>query len=301
MSNNSGKIIFILNPISGFFGFRRRQVRRIIGRYIKKENLNGEIWYSKYASHTTELVKKAIDNQAKTIVIAGGDGSINEAARSLIHTDTALGIIPCGSGNGLANHLKIPFSIKKALQIIKENHIKAADAIKINDQYAFSLAGIGLDAMIAKRYHLAKQRGLFTYMRSSFIEYVNHAPEAITIKTDTMEIQEKCICLVFANSNQFGYNFRIAPQADLFDGYIDVVIVKKIPLISAPLSSMQIWTGYADKCLYISSFKAKKVSIIREKQEGMMNIDGDPFKSGQNIEAEVLPASLKLIVPKAMY
>ncbi|MCL2511159.1 MAG: YegS/Rv2252/BmrU family lipid kinase [Bacteroidales bacterium] len=299
MSNNSGKIIFILNPISGFFGFRRRQVRRIIGRYIKKERLDGEIWYSKYAGHTTELVRKAVENQAQTVVVAGGDGSINEAARSLIHTDTALGIIPCGSGNGLANYLKIPFSITKALQVIKENHIKAADTIKIDNQYAFSLAGIGLDAMIAKRYRAAKQRGFFSYVHSSLVEYVNYTPETITIKTDTMEIQEKCICLVCANSNQFGYNFRIAPQADLFDGYMEVVIVKKMPLISAPLSSMQIWTGYADKCLYISSFKAKKVSIIRE-QEGMMNVDGDPSKSGQIIEAEVLPASLKLIVPKTI-
>jgi len=299
MNTPSEKIIFILNPISGFLSFRRRQVKRIIQQYIKKENLNGEIWYSKYAGHTPELVKKAVENQAKTVVVAGGDGSINEAARSLVYTDTALGIIPCGSGNGLANYLKIPYSIKKALQIITENHTKAADTIKINDQYAFSLAGIGLDAMIAERYSLAKQRGIFAYIQSSLIEYVNYTPENIIIKTDTMEIQEKCICLVFANSNQFGYNFRIAPQADLFDGYMEVVIVKQMPLISAPLSSMQIWAGYADKCLYISSFKAKKVSIIREL-DGVMNIDGDPFKSGQNIEVETLPASLKLIVPKAM-
>lgn len=298
MSSHSEKIIFILNPISGFLGLRRRKVEKIIRTAIKKENLVGEIWYSKYAGHTTELVKKAADDRVKAVVIAGGDGSINEAARSLVYTDTALGIIPCGSGNGLANHLKISFNIKKALQTIKEGYTKAADTIKIGNQYAFSLAGIGLDAMIAERYRLAKQRGFLSYMRSSLIEYVTHTPETITIKTDTMEIQEKCICLVFANSNQFGYNFRIAPQADLFDGYMDVVIVKKMPLISAPLSSMQIWTGYADKCLYISSFKAKKVSIIRE-HDGMMNIDGDPFKSEQNIDVEVLPASLKLIVPKA--
>jgi len=297
MNGQHEKIIFILNPVSGFFGIRRRKVERIIKKHIKKENLFGEIWYSHYAGHTTELVKKAVEERANTVVIAGGDGSINEAARSLVYTDTALGIIPCGSGNGLANHLKIPFNIQKALQTIKENRIKAADTIKINDQYAFSLAGIGLDAMVAERYHLAKRRGFLSYMRSLFIEYVNFTPEAITIKTDTMEITEKCSFIIFANSDQFGYNFRIAPQADLFDGYMDVVIVKKIPFISAPLSSIQIWTGYADKCLYISSFKAKKVSIIRSR-DGVMNVDGDPFKSGQHVEVEVLPASLKLIVPK---
>jgi len=297
MDNSQEKILFILNPVSGFLGLRRRRVESIIKKHIKKEHIYGEIWYSKYAGHTTELVKQAVDNHAKTIVIAGGDGSINEAARSLVYTDTALGIVPCGSGNGLANHLKIPFSINKALQIIRDNHIKAADTIKIDDQYAFSLAGIGLDALVAKRYHEAKRRGIITYMQSSIIEYLNYTPELITIKTEAMEIQEKCLCIIFANSNQFGYNFRIAPQADLFDGYMDVVIVKSMPFISAPLSSFQIWTGNADKCLYISSFKAKKVSIVRHK-EGMMNIDGDPFKSNQHIEVEVLPASLKVIVPK---
>jgi len=275
---------------------RRRKVEHIIKNHIKEEHLFGEIWYSKYAGHTTELVRQAVENKAKTVVIAGGDGSINEAARSLVYTDTALGIIPCGSGNGLANHLKIPFNIEKALQVIKENYTKKADTIKIDDRYAFSLAGIGLDAMVAERYHLAKRRGLLSYVQSAFIEYVNYTPETITIKTDNIEIQEKCAFIVFANSNQFGYNFRIAPQADLFDGYMDVVIVKRFPFISAPLSSFQIWTGNADKCLYLTSFKAKKVSVIRN-QEGMMNIDGDPFKSSQRIEVEVIPASLKLIVP----
>jgi YegS/Rv2252/BmrU family lipid kinase len=272
----------------------------MIKQYIKEENPFAEIWYSKYAGHATELVKQAVEEKAKIVVVAGGDGSINEAARSLIYTDTALGIIPCGSGNGLANYLKIPFNIKKSLQTIKEQHVKAADTIKINNQYAFSLAGIGLDAMIAERYRLAKYRGFLSYLRSVFIEYATHTPEAITIKTDNLEITEKCLCLIFANSNQFGYNFRIAPQADLFDGYMEVVIVKKIPFISAPLSSIKIWTGNADKCLYISSFKAKKISIIRE-HEGMMNIDGDPFKSKQNMDVEVLPASLKLIVPNTTH
>ena len=296
MSNQAEKIIFILNPVSGFFNLRRRKVERIIKKYIKKECLHGEIRYSKYAGHTTELVKQAIDEHAKTVVVAGGDGSINEAACSLVYTDTALGIIPCGSGNGLAHHLKIPFNIHKSLQIIKEHHVKEADTIKINDRYVFSVAGIGLDAMVAERYHLAKRRGFLTYLRSIFIEYANHTPETFTIKTDSMEIQEKCASLIFANSNQFGYNFRIAPQADLFDGYMDVVIIKKMPFISASLSSLQIWTGNAAKCLYISSFKTKKVSIIRER-EGVMNIDGDPFKSEKNIEVEILPSALKLIVP----
>jgi YegS/Rv2252/BmrU family lipid kinase len=297
MNNHNGIIIFILNPISGFFGIRRKRIESVIKKHIKAKKIQGEIWHSEYSGHTTQLVKQAVQQNAKMVVIAGGDGSINEAARALIHTETALGIIPCGSGNGLARHLKIPFNINKALQLLNFGKIKKADILKINNIYAFSVAGIGLDAMIARRYHNFKKRGLFAYMHSAFIEYVHYISEPVTIKSDNMEIHERCAMIVCANANQFGYNFRIAPQADLFDGFMDIVIVKDIPFISAPLSSIKVWVGHANRCLYISTFKAKKVTISRT-HNAPINIDGDPYMSERDIEAEVIPASLNIIVPQ---
>lgn len=293
----ANKMVFILNPISGILKFRRNRIERKIWKYIRDHGLDAEIWHSRYAGHTTELVRKAVEMGIGKVVVAGGDGSINEAARALVHTETILGIIPAGSGNGLAHYLKLPFNIKRALDVVFNGKVKEADALKVNETYAFSLAGIGLDAMVAKRYKSLKTRGFFTYLQAAIVEYFNYKPERFIIKYDDIELNEKCAFIVFANSDQYGYNFRIAPQADLFDGYIDVVMVKKIPIVSAPLSSIQVWTGRADKILYFSTFKTKKVEITRE-QKGVVNIDGDPYETEISTTVEVIEKALKIVVPR---
>lgn len=296
INNIDNKIVFILNPISGFRNFRRRNIRSKISKAILKENVNGEIRYSEYAGHSYEIAKKAVEEGVKNIVVAGGDGSINEVAKALTNTDVVLGIIPAGSGNGLAHHLKMPFGINKILKILHKGNIKQADILNVNGNYAVSVAGIGFDAIVAERYSKDKNRGFFSYFQAAITEYFNYKPEKVTIKTDDMEITESIFFMVLANSNQFGYNFRIAPNADLFDGYIDVVIVKNVPIIAAPLSSIQIFTGHANKSLYISSFKTKKLTIIREK-EGIINVDGDPYHTEKEINAQVMEAALNIVVP----
>lgn len=290
------KMVFILNPISGFFSLKRRYIRATILKAIVNKDIEGEIRYSKYAGHATEIASEAVKEGYKYIVVVGGDGSINEVARVLVNTDVTLGVIPAGSGNGLARHLKIPLTIKKALQVVKNKKIKEADVIHVNDYYAVSLAGVGFDAVVADRYVKDKRRGFITYMQSAMIEYINYSPELMTIKTDELEISEELFFVVLANSNQFGYNFRIAPHADLFDGYMDVVILKDLPIIAAPLSSIQIFTGHADDSLFISMFKTKKITIIRNK-DGIINVDGDPKSTKKIIEAQVIEKGLKIIVP----
>lgn len=289
-------IIFILNPISGFLNFRRYRVRRCILKAIRNRSIKGEIRYSKYAGHAYDIACEAVKEGYKYVAVAGGDGSINEVARALVNTDVAMGIIPAGSGNGLARHLKIPFKIQKALEVINNKKVRQADILKVNDDYAASLAGIGFDAIVADRYAKDKRRGFLTYVQSAMIEYVNFQPEAMIIKTDELEISEDLFFVVLANSNQFGYNFKIAPHADLFDGFMDVVILKDLPIVAAPLSSIQIFTGHADDNLFISMFKTKKITIIR-KQDGIVNIDGDPRKTNKIIEAQVIEKGLRIIVP----
>lgn len=290
------KTVFILNPISGFLNLRRRRIRYCVLKAIQEKRFEGEICYTKYAGHAYHIATEAVQKGAKCVVVAGGDGSINEVASALINTKVVLGVIPAGSGNGLARHLKIPFNIKQALDVIQEGTYRAADILKVNENYAVSLAGIGFDAIVAERYAKDKRRGFFSYFQSAIIEYMNYTPESITIKTDQLEITEDVFFMVLANSNQFGYNFRIAPHADLFDGYMDVVIVKNVPIVAAPLSSIQVLTGHADKSLFISMFKTKRIKIIRQK-EGIVNIDGDPKKTGEIIDAKVIERGLRIIVP----
>ncbi|MDL2262181.1 YegS/Rv2252/BmrU family lipid kinase [Bacteroidales bacterium OttesenSCG-928-I21] len=290
------KIVFILNPISGFRKFRRTRIESIITKEIKSGKINGKIRYSRYAGHTSEIAKSAVEEGCKFIVVAGGDGSINEVARVLTNTDVALGIIPAGSGNGLARHIKIPFNIKNCLKIIKQKKIQHADVIEVNGKYAISIAGVGFDAIVAERYSKDKNRGFISYVQAAILEYFTYKPEKVKICTDELVIDESIFFMVLANSNQFGYNFRIAPRADLFDGYMDVVIVKNVPLIAAPLSSIKVLTGYANKSLYVSSFKTKKITITRAN-DGIMNIDGDPHKTGKIVEAKILEKALWLVTP----
>lgn len=290
------KMIFILNPISGFFNFRRQRIRYQILNEIRNHRMDAEIRYTKYAGHAYDIACDVVKEGYKYVVVAGGDGSINEVARALVHTDVALGIIPAGSGNGLARHLKIPFSIKKALTVINNRKVRQADVLKVNDYYAVSLAGIGFDAMVADHYSKDKRRGFITYIQSAMIEYVNYLPETMEIKTEELELSEDLFFVILANSNQFGYNFRIAPHADLFDGYMDIVILKDLPIVAAPLSSIQIFTGHADESLFISMFKTKKITIVRKKA-GIVNIDGDPRKTEKIIEAKVIEQGLRIIVP----
>lgn len=290
------KVVFILNPISGFRKFRRNLVESEVKKELESGGINGEIRYSQYAGHTSIIAKEAVSEGIKCVVVAGGDGSVNEVAKALTNTDVALGVIPAGSGNGLAHHIKMPFNVKKCLKIIKDRNVRQADMIEINGEYAVSIAGIGFDAIVAERYSKDKNRGFFSYAQAAILEYFNYKPEPVQIITDDLVINESIFFMVLANSNQFGYNFRIAPDADLFDGYMDVVIVKNVPLIAAPLSSIQVLTGYVNKSLYVSSFKTKKLQVIREN-DGIINVDGDPYKTGKIVNAKVLEKALWLITP----
>ncbi|MDR2834760.1 MAG: YegS/Rv2252/BmrU family lipid kinase [Bacteroidales bacterium] len=290
------KILFILNPISGLRGDKRRKIRKEIIKQIRIKKLDGEIRYSRYAGHSSEIAKEAIREEYKYIVVSGGDGSINEVAKELINTDCALGIIPSGSGNGLAHYLKLPFEIEKCINIIKNKKIQKADVLEINGRYVFSIAGIGFDAIVAEKYSKIKTRGFMAYFNSIVSEYFSFKPEKIKLITDDHEIETEIFCIVFANSNQFGYNFKIAPKANIFDGIIDIILIKPIPLVSAPFSSLRIFSGHADKSLYIDSFQCKNLKIIRE-QDGFINIDGDPIIMNKEINVKILDGCLNLIVP----
>ena len=288
--------LFILNPISGTRKYRRNKLRYEILKEIRSGSIKGEIRYSKYEGHASQIAKDAVAEGFGCVVVAGGDGSINEVARELAKTNVAIGIIPTGSGNGLAHYLNIPFKIKDCLKVIKNKKIKQADIIEVDDKYVVSIAGIGFDAVVAEKYSRDKGRGFFTYAQSAITEFFKYKPERVKIIADNFEIDENIFFMIFANSNQFGYNLKIAPNADLFDGYIDVVILKNVPLIAAPLSSIKIILGRADKCVYISSFKTKQLQIIREK-EGIINIDGDPYHTGKIINVKIQEKTLGIIVP----
>jgi len=230
------------------------------------------------------------------VVAVGGDGTVNEIGKALVGSETALGIIPTGSGNGLARHLKIPFSFEKAINLINQCKIRKIDTATINDQVFLSIAGIGYDAFVAKKFATASRRGFFTYFRIVSNEYSQYRPKKYILQVDGKIIKRKALFITLANSNQFGNNTSIDPQAKLDDGLIDVCVVRRIPLLLVPFYVPMLFTRTFHKTHYIEIIRAKQAVITRKKGK-TIHLDGDPSRMGKVLEMKVNPLSLNIIVP----
>lgn len=289
------KILFILNPVSGVNN--KKIVEQSI-RKVAEQNSNTliEIKYTEYQNHGTTLSAEAVAAGFDTVVAVGGDGSINEVAKGLLNSDAALGLIPMGSGNGLANHLSIPFNIEKALKIILQNKQKKIDTVNINDDVFFSIAGIGFDALVARKYARIKRRGFWPYFEIVAREYPLYEPDFYEVEVNGEQITTEALFITFANSNQFGYNVQVAPQAELDDGLADVCIFNKIPIIKIPFLAHLLFLKRIEELKYVQIIKAKNLKV-RRKRESWVNLDGDPVRLGKELSIHVNPRSLNVITP----
>jgi YegS/Rv2252/BmrU family lipid kinase len=292
------KILFIINPISGTG--KQKKLTDAIHIAFESADYEYKIVFSEYLHHGSEIAAEAVHQNYDTIVAAGGDGSINDVANQLIHTDISLGIIPIGSGNGLAHFLKIPFGIQKSLETIKKNKTLLIDTVKVNsgtfEKFFTSIAGIGFDALVAKKFAKSKNRGLNAYLNIILTDYPLYEPKTYKMVIDNMEkIESTALLLSFANSNQFGYNAVIAPNCSITDGYIDIIIAEKVPVMVLPLLTPLLWTKNLDYSSYIKYIKAKKIRILNNNDR-CMNIDGESYSSEEEITLENIPHSLKVII-----
>ncbi len=294
MSTSKKKILIIINPISGVG--RQMKVEKLAHKYLDKNILDYSFAYSQWAGHTIEIAKKAVEDQFDIVVAVGGDGSINEVVSSIVNTKVALAIIPTGSGNGLAHHLGIHLNLAKALKTINKLHCIAIDTAVIQEKIFASVAGIGYDAKIAHRFSQSKHRGFFPYLRLVFSVYFEYQPINYTFSFDGKVIQSKALFVTFSNSNQFGYNIKISPQASLQDGLIDVCIVEKFPLSYALKLIYLVIRGKSDRSKYLKIYRTSQVEVSSECPE-MIHIDGDPLHSASHIYVKILPKSLQVIVP----
>lgn len=294
------KILFIINPISGtpINKYRKRRLVKHIDKIFEKEKYEYDISikYTQYPHHATELAIEAAKANYDTVVAVGGDGSINEIAQGLVNSQTSLGIIPLGSGNGLAHHMKIPQSIKRSLKLIKQNKIKRIDTVTINDTIFVSIAGIGFDAHVADLYSRAKLRGLSSYFFIAITQYIKYMPEEYHILIDGKEISVDALLIGFGNSGQMGYNFSITPQSKINDGLVDICIVKKPPLWLSPIIGILFWIRLLGTSRYVKIYKASQVKIIK-KNPASLNIDGESIEFAQSVDIQVNPESLKVIIP----
>ncbi len=288
------KILFIVNPISGTQ--KQKRIEKWIEEGLDKSKFMSSIIHTTHAGHATDLSKKAVEDGVDIIVAIGGDGTVNEVGQTLIGSSTALGIIPTGSGNGLARHLKIPFNFTKAINVINKGNVRKIDTATVNDKVFLSVAGIGYDAFVARKFSKAARRGFISYFRIITAEYPKYTSKKYELEIDGKKITRRAMLVTFANSNQFGSNASIDPMARIDDGYIDVCIVRRIPLLLIPFYVPLLFTKSFHKTHYIEIIKAKEVRIVRKKGK-TIHFDGDPFKMSKTLDMKINPLSLNIIVP----
>ena len=217
------KIAFIMNPNSGTTS--KAGIPGLIERRLDKEKFDYIIMNTQYAGHATELAGKAVEDNFDIVVAVGGDGTVNETGRALVHTNTAMGIIPSGSGNGMARHLMLPMEAGKAIDIINECEIHTLDYGLINDMPFFCTCGMGFDAFISKKFAEAGKRGLMTYMENVLKEGLKYQPETYEIEDENGKKMYKAFLVSVANASQYGNNAYIAPQSSMSDVFLDVIIM----------------------------------------------------------------------------
>lgn len=288
------KILFIINPISGIG--KQKKVEQALETYLDKEKFDYQINYTSYAHHATALSLAAVLKGFDIVVAVGGDGSINDCVKGLVSTGVTLGIIPAGSGNGLARCLNLPLTVESAIKCINNQKSMEMDSIKLNDTVYASIAGVGFDALIAKEFAKTHTRGFQPYLKLVLQHYPQYKQQDYTLIIDGKEITTQALFISFANSTQFGFNTEIAPNAELDDGLIDVVIVKKPPLPLLLWTAQLLFFNQFDKSIYVETHQARHIVVKNNGKIGV-NLDGEYTEFNGDLDFSIEEKSLNVIIP----
>ncbi|MBO1363226.1 YegS/Rv2252/BmrU family lipid kinase [Prevotella sp. A2931] len=287
------KIVFIMNPISG--NSSKAGIPELIENNIDKKQFDYQLKLTEYAGHASEIATQCKTGGIDIVVAIGGDGTVNEVAKAIINSDTALGVIPCGSGNGLARHLMLPMNIKRSIEVINQCVIHKLDYGIINQYPFFCTCGMGFDAFVSQKFAESGKRGPISYVENILREGLKYKPETYTIKSENGASQYKAFLISCANASQYGNNAYIAPQASMSDGLLDVVIMEPFDVLEAPQISIDMFNKTLDKSSKIKSFRCKKLHIRRD-HPGVIHYDGDPVMTGQDITVELVEKGINIIV-----
>ncbi len=289
------KIVFIVNPISGTSD--KKRIIDLIPEYLDSRRFDWTICQTEYRGHAAVLTNQACQDGADVVVAVGGDGTVNEVARSLIHSKTALGIIPCGSGNGLARHLHIPMKPKGALKVLSDCHIKRLDFGMIDQNPFFCTCGVGFDAYISACFAKSKHRGLFTYIKDTLKEGLKYKSDTYEITVDGERHVYKAFVIACANASQYGNDAYIAPHARMSDGLMDVTLMRPFTLLGAPKIAFQLFNKTLTSNSHILTFRCRHLHIKRSAP-GVIHFDGDPKEAGEDLDVRIVPQGISMVVNK---
>lgn len=285
-------ILFLINPKSGVNN--KRSLPELIVSNIDKERFEYSIMETKYVAHASELTAGAVAQGVDAVVAVGGDGTVNEVARALVGTKTALGILPCGSGNGMARHIGIPLELKKAIEFINLSQTTSVDYGKINGQPFFCTCGIGFDAFVSSSFAKGKQRGPLGYFHNMLIDWLNYKPEVYELETESHSEKYKAFLIACGNASQYGNNAYIAPRASMRDGLLSITILEPFSSLDVPLVLGGIFGHSINSNNHVRTLESRWVKIKR-KRAGVIHFDGEPMEMNAELFIEIVPSGLNVL------
>src|SRR5699024_4213742 len=288
------KVLVIINKKSGISA--KRRISRQIDRWLDESIFEYQLAFTHYKGHAIKLSRQAAADKVDIVVAVGGDGSVNEIAQGLWHTNIILGIIPTGSGNGLARSLKIPLLVPKAIRIINQLHIKEMDVGFINNHLFLSNAGVGFDAVVSSLFVKSNRRGFLGYLQSIPKALQQYHPCTYQFETEGKKEKGQAFMINVAHSNQMGYNFKLSPAASPFDGLLDISIIEHLTPWELPPIVISSFTEHQSK--HIKSILSKDFTIYSNRTIKSIQTDGDTISNNsREINIKIEPSALKIITP----
>jgi diacylglycerol kinase (ATP) len=282
------KIRFIINPIAGTG--KQKGIKDTIAKHLD----NYDIVYTQKGGDATRLSSEAVRDDIDAVIAVGGDGTINECLIRLVNTKTALGVIPCGSGNGFAYHIGMYRTVEKAIVQLKNAKIETIDSCTANGAPFVNVSGIGFDAHISNLFAGLKERGFINYVKL-ILKELSYKPQEYTLQYEGIKRKIKAYMISFANASQYGNNARISPMADLQDGLLDFVIIKAFPKWQIPFFLLKVARGKTHFSKYVEIIQSKHMKISANNT--LLHLDGEPYKAKNPVEIQLLPKSLKILMP----
>jgi len=294
---NKTRLLFIVNPISGTK--KKTNFEELVAEHLDTNIFEYQVVFTECAGHATQLARQAVADNISMVVAVGGDGTVNEVASALCDTQTALGVIPMGSGNGLGRQLNLPLNPVKAIKLLNCACIASIDYGIANNIKFFCTCGVGFDAAVSKKFAESEKRGLLTYVHTTISAYMHYRAKKYKLRLDGAKLVRRAFLITFANAAQYGNNAYIAPSADLQDGMLDISVLRPFPVISALRLAARLFNKQIEKSSYVEIYRAKEI-VLKRKKKGPFHFDGEPIEMPKKIKITVVEKGLRVLVdPKS--
>ena len=291
MEKTKKKILFIINPISG--NGKGVSVESQVASHLNHQLFEPDFIFTEYAGHAYEIALKAVHSNYEIVVAVGGDGTFSEVAKGLVGTDIVVGLIPLGSGNGMAGHLKIPIHCIKAIELLNAFKVKTIDTGLVNKTPFMGVFGLGFDALVADKFAIAKKRGFFSYIKIVATEFGKYEPITYNITIDDNTINVKAFIVCVANSSQYGNKATISPQSDISDGLFNLIVIEKMPFWALPKFLFYLFNSSLSSSKYFTEYVGQNIEILQNNS--IAHFDGEPIEIEKKITVSINKSSLKVL------